>query len=140
MASDYLSPAHLPALILCLEHFLGGQCRITPRLTPILYKAAMKKAPGTANALYPLIPVKDPVRHTNVIGWLMVIEGFLLARPATRGSLGALALNSALTGMGIYSFRRMRIPYWLPCVNFVLGLVVWWIESGRFKNEQVKAA
>lgn len=122
--------AQVPAILLSLEHFLGGQARITSILTPSLYKrAVVDKGPGTAAALYPIIPLKDPVRHSNVIGMMMVTEGCLLAWPSTRGSVGTLALNTFLTGAGIYSQRRMRIPYWLPCVNMALGLIVWWIEN-----------
>jgi hypothetical protein len=121
---------NIPAYLLSFEHFLGGQARITPALTPSLYqRAVVDKGPGTAAALYHLIPVRDPVRHSNVIGLMMVTEGILLAWPRTRGSVGALALNTFLTAAGIYSQRRMRIPYWLPCVNMVLGIVVWYLAK-----------
>ena len=121
--------AQVPALLLSFEHFLGGQARITSLLTPSLYRrAVVDKGPGTAEALYPIIPIKDHVRLTNFVGALMVLEGTLLALPRTRGSLGTLGLNTFLTAAGIYSQRRMGIPYWLPSVNMALGLLVWWIQ------------
>ena len=119
----------LPAVLLSFEQFLGGQARITDRLTPSQYQRAMRKAPGTAEALYPLIPVKDPTRNSNVIGAIMVLTGFLLAWTRTRGSYLTLGLNTSLTAMGVYSQRRMGIPYWLPIVNMMLGFTVWWIEN-----------
>ena len=60
---------------------------------------------------------------------MMLMTGFLLAWRPTRGSYLTLGLNTSLTAMGIYSQRRMGIPYWLPAVNMVLGLIVWWIEN-----------
>ncbi|EME82455.1 uncharacterized protein MYCFIDRAFT_197570 [Pseudocercospora fijiensis CIRAD86] len=120
----------IPAVLLSFEHFLGGQARIASQLTPSLYKrAVIDKGPGTAQALYPVIPVKDPVRLSNVVGAMMVTTGFLLAWPKTRGSLLTLSLNTFLTGAGIYSQRRMKIPYWLPGTNMVLGILVWLIEN-----------
>ncbi|EME46671.1 hypothetical protein DOTSEDRAFT_126684 [Dothistroma septosporum NZE10] len=121
---------HIPALLLAFEHLLGGQARITDKLTPSLYRrAVINKGPGTVEALYPIIPVQDPVRHSNVVGLLMCLTGVLLAWPKTRATYAPLALNTFLTGAGVYSQRQMRIPYWLPCVNMVLGAVVWWIEN-----------
>ncbi|KAK4626346.1 hypothetical protein CLAFUW4_04575 [Fulvia fulva] len=122
--------SQIPAILLAFEHLLGGQARITDKLTPSLYKRAVtNKGPGTAKALYPIIPVKDPVRHSNVVGVLMCLTGALLAWPKTRGTFAPLALNTFLTGAGIYSQRQMRIPFWLPCVNMILGGLVWWIEN-----------
>lgn len=126
--TSYIS--QVPAYLLSFEHFLGGQARITSLLTPTLYQGAVvRKGPGTAEALYPIIPIKDPTRHSNAIGAFMVLEGMLLAYPSTRGSLAALGLNTFLTAAGVYSQRRMGIPYWLPCVNMALGLTVWWIQN-----------
>ena len=126
--TSYVS--QIPAYFLSFEHFLGGQARITSLFTPSLYQGAViRKGPGTAEALYPIIPIKDPLRHSNVIGVLMVLQGALLAFPPTRGSLWALGLNTFLTAAGIYSQRRMGIPYWLPCVNMALGLIVWWTQN-----------
>lgn len=118
------------AYLLSFEHLLGGQARITSLLTPSLYQGAVvRKGPGTAEALYPIIPIKDHVRLSNFIGALMVLQGTLLALPTTRSSLGALGLNTFLTAAGIYSQRRMGIPYWLPCVNMALGFLVWWNQN-----------
>lgn len=119
----------IPAVILGLEQLLGGQARVTSMFTPELYRRAMAKARGTQEALYPIIPIKDARRHTNVIGTLMVMTGCLLLTKNTRGSSYTLAMNTFLTGAGIYSFRRMKIPYWLPTVNMILGLVVWYVEN-----------
>lgn len=119
----------IPALVLSFEHFIGGQARITPLLTPVLYRRAMRKAQGTQEALYPIVPVQDAVRHTNVIGTMMVVTGCLLLSKKTRGSSYTLAMNTFLTGAGIYSFQRMRITYWLPVFNMILGLVVWYVEN-----------
>lgn len=119
----------IPALVLSFEHFLGGQARITNRLTPSLNQRVMRKASGTAEALYPLIPIRDPVQNSQAIGSMMVLTGFLLAWKMTRGSYMTLGLNTCLTAMGIYSQQRMRVPYWLPALNLVLGLTVYWIEN-----------
>ena len=119
----------LPAVLLSFEQILGGQARITDRLTPSLYQRAIRKASGTAEALYPLIPVKDPTRNSNVIGMMMLLTGSLLAWRTTRGSYLTLGLNTTLTAMGVYSQQRMGIPYWLPSCNMVLGAIVWWIEN-----------
>ena len=124
------SISQLPAYILSFEHFLGGQARITSLLTPSLYQGAVvRKGPGTAEALYPIIPFRDPTIHSNFIGVLMLLQGTLLAYPPTRGSFWTLGLNTFLTAAGIYSQRRMGIPYWLPCVNMALGFIVWWTRN-----------
>ena len=121
----------IPVLFLSFEHFLGGQARLTSKLTPVLYERAMSKAAGTAEALYPIIPVKDPVLHSNVIGLLMVSTGSLLAYSKTRGSNVTLSLNTFLTLAGIYSQRRMRIPYYVPVFNLLLGAAVYYLERAR---------
>lgn len=122
----------IPAILLSFEHFLGGQCRITDKLTPSLYqRAVVTKAAGTAEALYPIIPVKDPIKHSQVIGLLMCTTGALLAWPKTRGTLWPLGLNTFLTCSGIYSQRRMKMPYWLPVTNLILGAMVWLIENRK---------
>lgn len=122
----------IPAILLSFEHFLGGQCRITDKLTPALYRrAVVTKGAGTAEALYPIIPVKDPIKHSQVIGFLMCTTGALLAWPKTRGTILPLGLNTFLTCAGIYSQRRMKMPYWLPITNLILGALVWWIENRK---------
>lgn len=122
----------IPAILLSFEHFLGGQCRITDQITPSLYqRAVVTKAAGTAEALYPIIPVKDPIKHSQVIGLLMCTTGALLAWPKTRGTLWPLGLNTFLTCAGIYSQRRMKMPYWLPVTNLILGALVWLIENRK---------
>lgn len=121
---------HLPAYLLSFEHFLGGQCRITPKLTPSLYhRAVTVKAAGTAESLYPLIPIKNPIRHSQFIGLLMCATGALLAWSRTRGTVLPLGLNTFLTCAGIYSQQRMGMPFWLPVVNLILGVVVWRLEG-----------
>lgn len=122
----------IPALLLSFEHFLGGQCRITDKLTPSLYRrAVVTKGAGTAEALYPIIPFKDPVKHSQVIGLLMCTTGALLAWHKTRGSVLPLGLNTFLTCAGIYSQRRMNMPYWLPITNLILGGLIYMIENRK---------
>lgn len=114
--------------ILTLQLFLGGQARLTSRLTPTLHRRAMAKAAGTQRHL-PFIPIRDPARHTNVIGALMCAAGTLLCAPQTRLAGGALAI--CLTLAGVYTQYRMGIPWWLPAVNTVLAGLVIWGEVGR---------
>ena len=122
----------VPASILAFEMVLGGQARLTSFFTPSFYQRAMRKAPGTLEALYPLpVPTRDSTLHTRSVGAMMVLAGVLTGWPTTRGSLGTLGLNLFLTGAGVYSQRRMRIPYWLPVVNSVLAIVVWGVEYTR---------
>ncbi|KAF2652223.1 hypothetical protein K491DRAFT_719146 [Lophiostoma macrostomum CBS 122681] len=117
--------------ILSFELFLGGQARITSLLTPRLYKKAMSKAVGTRDAFYPIIAIKDPTLHSNFIGVWMCIAGALVAYRPLRVPWGA-ALTLVLTNMGIYSQRRMKIPYWLPVVNTVLSIAMWVLETNTF--------
>lgn len=84
---------------------------------------------GHGRGTLPHHPNQRPHPPLHFIGVLMVLEGSLLALPSTRGSLGALGLNTSLTAAGIYSQRRMGIPYWLPCVNMALGTLVWWTQN-----------
>ena len=79
--------------ILAFELLLGGQARITPLLTPSLYhKAIDRKAVGTRDAFYPLIPIHDAVRHSKFIGVMMVVAGLLVARRGTREAGAGLTL------------------------------------------------
>jgi hypothetical protein len=112
-------------VILTAELFLGGQCRITPALTPGLYQRVMRKADGTQKYL-PFIPIKDPKEHTRFIGFLMCTAGALLCARRTR-LLGGL-LSISLTLAGVYTQWKMKIPYWLPSVNTVLAAVIIWNE------------
>ena len=109
--------------ILTFELFLGGQARLTPTLTPTLYRRAMAKAEGTQRYLS-LIPVKDPIRHSNFIGAAMCTAGALLCLRRTRLAGALLAIS--LTLAGVYTQKRMGIPYWLPSVNTVIaGSLIW---------------
>ena len=84
---------------------LGGQLRLTRLFTPQLHEQVMqRKAVGTAQALYPLIPIRDPRKQMQFVGALMVGTGVLLAMPVTRGSNITLALCLGLTGAGIYRY------------------------------------
>ena len=66
----------------------GGQLRITRLLTPGLHDRVMRdKEAGTAEALYPIIPIKGPATQRRFVGVLMVGTGVLLANPGTRGSM-----------------------------------------------------
>jgi hypothetical protein len=125
-----LRPA-LPA-ILTFELFLGGIARLPlgARLIPNLHKRAMSKARGTRDALYFIIPIKEPETHTNFVGVLMCIAGALVAVPATRVPWGA-ALTLFLTSAGVYSQRRMGIPYWLPVVNSFLTAAMVAVEMRK---------
>ena len=126
--SQYL--IHVPAYLLAFEHILGGQARVTPLLTPSVYDiAARQRGPATQKALYPIIPIKNPEKLSNFIGALMIATAILLFLPITRGSIVTLAVNTFLTGAGIYTQRKMGIPFWLPCINMALGLMVWVIEN-----------
>lgn len=103
---------------LAAELLVGGQARLTRRLTPGLHDQAMAKARGYLEYLR-FIPASSPSEHSFFIGVAMCTAGGLLCFPATRMQ-GAL-LSSSLSLMGIYSQARMGVPYWLPCINTVLG-------------------
>lgn len=110
-------------VILTAELFLGGQARLTSALTPSLYRRAMSKAVGTQKYLS-FIPINDPEKHSNFIGFLMCLAGALLCERRTRLAGGLLSIW--LTLAGVYTQWRMRIAYWLPAVNTVLaGLIIW---------------
>ncbi len=108
-------------IVLTGELLLGGQARLTSRLTPTLYKRAMAKAEGTQRYLS-FIPIRDPRQHTHFIGALMCLAALLLGFSRTRLAGGMLSI--ALTLAGVYSQYRMAIPYWLPAVNTVLAAVI----------------
>src|ERR1700761_7327248 len=109
--------------ILTFELFLGGQARITSRLTPKLYERVMAKAGGTRKYL-PFIPIKDSKQHTQFIGLCMCTAGALLCSQRTRLGGGLLAIS--LTLAGVYTQYKMKIPYWLPAVNTVLAAIIIW--------------
>lgn len=93
----------MPAIILCFEFLFGGQLRMTSLLTPALHdKVTRLKAAGTAEALQPVIPIRDPKTNQRMIGLLMCITGVLWGLPATRGWWTTLGLSEFLTGAGIY--------------------------------------
>ena len=122
MAATIPRPAiYVARIVLTFELFLGGQCRITPALTPALYQRAMAKAEGTRRHLS-FIPINDPEQHTRFIGAMMCLAGALLCTKTTR-LMGAL-LSVSLSLAGVYSFHRMGIPYWLPSVNTVLAIMI----------------
>jgi hypothetical protein len=107
--------------ILIFELFLGGQARVTSKLTPQLNQRAMAKADGTRKYL-PFIPIKDPKQHTQFIGACMCAAGALMSSPRTR--LMGTRLAISLTLAGVYTHYRMGIPYWLPAVNTVLAAII----------------
>ena len=108
-------------IVLTFELFLGGQCRITPALTPTLHRRAMAKANGTQRYLS-FIPIEDPKQHTRFIGATMCLAGALLCTKSTRLAGGVLSIS--LTLAGVYSQYKMRVPYWLPGVNTVLAAFI----------------
>lgn len=116
--------------ILACELLLGGQARISARFTPQVHQKAMAKAAGYKKYL-PFIPGHTPTEHSRNIGVLMFLAGvgmFLSQRlPKVLGT----ALGTALAAMGIYSQSRMGVPFWLPCVNAMLGSLVLSDELGR---------
>lgn len=109
--------------VLALELFLGGQARLTDKLTPSVHQRVMDKAPGYMRYL-DFLPVTDAGQHTQVIGSLMCLAGGLLCTSSTR-LLGA-SLSMSLSLAGIYSQYRMGIPYWVPCIHTALaGFVIY---------------
>ncbi len=116
--------------ILSFELFLGGQARLTSLLTPTLHKRAMSKASGTQKYLS-FIPISDPILHSKFIGGLMCLAGSMLLMRSTR-RVGSL-LSGSLSVAGIYSQSKMRIPYWLPCLNTVLAVVIF-LGSGELMS------
>ena len=93
----------VPAAIISLEFILGGQCRIGPYLTPSLHRQVMQKAPVAVEALYPIIPVRDPKRHSQAFGALLCLAGGLWAWKGTRGSWYTLGLSEFLSGAILYT-------------------------------------
>lgn len=133
------------AIVLSLEFFLGGLPRLIPSLIPRVGERIDRKYPGSVHALWPVIPIRDPTWHRRFVGSLMSLTGVLLALTDTRGSAMTFSLVGFLTGCGIVrcggslfprttkltcSQYRMGMPFWLPCVNMVLGGYVWW-TGGR---------
>ncbi|EMC92141.1 hypothetical protein BAUCODRAFT_78334 [Baudoinia panamericana UAMH 10762] len=110
-------------LILAFELFLGGQARLTDRITPGLHKQASRKASGYYRWLN-FLPVDDAETFQHVIGGLMIFAGILICVPPMR-AMGTL-LSMALSGGGVYSHRKMGVPYWLPAVNTAIAVVILW--------------
>lgn len=121
--------------ILSFELFLGGQARLTPLLTPSLYKRAMSKAVGNQKYLS-FIPIRDPKLHSNFIGALMCLAGALLLSGITR-RVGSL-LSASLSLAGVYSQSKMGIPFWLPIVNSVLAAIIFVGSGKRFHRWVVR--
>lgn len=117
---------------LTAQLLLGGQARLTSRLTPSLHRRAMAKAPGTRKYL-PFIPIRDPVRHTHFIGAMMCLAGVMLCLDVEglRLRLAGAVLAVSLTLAGVWTQVRMGIPWWLPGVNSVVAGVVIWGELAR---------
>jgi len=128
----------IPAIVLMLEYFLGGILRISSFPFAAANDRIYHKTVATAPHLAPVFPFTD-TRSEKTVRWnmrytgiLMVLEGVLLALPLTRGGNFTLALGCFLTSAAVWSQSRARLPYWLPCVNFALAWVVWWMEkTGR---------
>lgn len=111
-------------VLFAAELLLGGQARITSRLTPSITKRAMAKAHGYREYL-PIMPSRNAHEHSRAIGALMLAAGIGMLWPrAGPARILATSLGTALALMGIYSQRLMGIPYWLPCINTTLGLIV----------------
>lgn len=120
-SADILTAGSIARWILALELFLGGQARLTDRLTPSVHQRVMEKAPGYMRYLN-FLPVKDPKQHTQVFGSLMCLAGGLLCVPST--NLPGATLSMSLSLAGIYSQYRMGISYWVPCVNTTLAALI----------------
>ena len=133
--SQFLS-SEIPRYALCFELIFGGLIRIFPRLFPSANQRAMEKAAGYWKYLT-IIPGRNPSEHSINIGRLMLVSGILMGIPRSKlggfilmipsqqvaeiARIGGAALGTALAVMGVYSQRRMGVPYWLPCINTVLG-------------------
>lgn len=108
--------------ILTAELLLGGQARLTDKMTPTVHKKAMSKADGYRRYL-PFIPASNSTQHSQIIGGLMCIAGGVLCTATTR-TFGA-SLSMSLSIAGWYSQARMCVPYLLPIINTVLaGLII----------------
>lgn len=93
---------NLAAYVLATEFFIGGLPRLFPTLLPRVGDRIDRKYPGTVDALWPVIPIRNPVWHRRFMGALMCAAGLALARPSTRGSKTTLGLVLFLTGCGAY--------------------------------------
>ena len=109
--------------ILTLELMLGGQARLTSRLTPTVHKRAMAKAEGYRKYLS-FIPIEHSKQHSQFIGFCMCTAASLLCVDGMR--LGGASLSMSLSLMGVYAQYRMGVPFWLPVVNSVFaGMIIW---------------
>lgn len=129
MASTNHYLLQLPAIVLSAEFLLGGIGRASPFPFRSLHQRICKKNESIAPVLFPVVPFKDVLRHNRWVGTWMIVTGFLLAYPKTRGSIPTLGCVLFWTGAGAYSQRKCNMPYWLPVVNATLGVIVWWIEN-----------
>ena len=111
--------------VLTAELFLGGEARLTDKLTPGVHKRAMAKAAGYQRYL-PFIPGKDAKQHSQVIGALMCTAGGLMCLPAVRTPGAILSMSLSLAGW--YSQSRMGVPYWLPVINTILAAFIIYSE------------
>jgi hypothetical protein len=115
----------IPTVVLSAEYLLGGLLRVSSWPFPNLHKRVLQKNTDIAPILYPIVPFQDVKIHSRWVGSWMIITGLLWASTSTRGSLMTLGLSLFWTSAGAYSQWKAGMPFWLPCVNFVLSLVVW---------------
>lgn len=108
--------------ILALELVFGGQARLTD-WTPSVRQRAMAKAEGYRRYL-PFLPGSTPSEHSRNIGLFMLGSGIGLLLPLKTIQLVCALLGTGLAIMGAYAQRAMGVPYWLPCVNTVLGIAI----------------
>jgi hypothetical protein len=108
------------AALLSLQLLLGGQGRVTSRLTPSYHRYVLTRAQGTADALS-FIPL-PPSTLTRLLGALMMAASPLVAFPSTR--LVGAALTVVLTLTGVYTQQRMGVSYALPAFNTALALLM----------------
>lgn len=116
--------------ILSLEYFLGGVPRVSAFPLERMHIRMHQRTLETAPHLAPVFPFTDTrsnktVRwHMRVVGSLMILEGLLLAMPRTRANSITFVLGLFLPAAGVWSQMKAGLPYWLPVINFTLGLYV----------------
>jgi hypothetical protein len=137
MAQLNLKP--IPAIILSLELLLGGSARLGSFPSKKLHDSNFSKSSKVAPTLQIVTPfliqgspsaTSQSTRwHMRYFGTLMLLAGIMTANPYTRGDLSTLLLTLFLTGCGVYSQMKCGMRYWVPVVNSLLAIGVWWIEN-----------
>ncbi|KAF2726278.1 hypothetical protein K431DRAFT_280310 [Polychaeton citri CBS 116435] len=118
--------AKIARYVLVFEFIVGGQCRVTKRLTPKISEIAYKHADGYKRFL-PFIPGETAAEHTRNIGVLLLTAGLLMVAPSKGGVRAAgVGLGGVLSLMFLHVQRSIGVPYWLPVLNSALaGLVLY---------------